>query len=231
MISIIIPAYNSEDTITQCLDSLFAQSHKDFEVIVVNDGSTDQTFKKLEPYKNRITLINQENKGSNPARNRGWREAKGEFLLFLDSDITMRQDCLEKMLNALEENPHASYAYTSFRYGRKLFRFWPFDAERLKKMPFVMTSSLVRQKDFPGFDEKIKRLQDWDVWLTMLEKGKIGVWVPEVLNSVRVRKSGISSRWFPRWLHWIPWHLIGWTPPAIRKYKEAVQVIKKKHGL
>ncbi len=228
-ISVIIPAWNSEKTITQCLDSLFAQTMQDLEVIVVNDGSTDRTREVLAPYESRLTIIDQGNRGSNPARNRGWQEARGEFLLFLDSDIILRPDMLEKLLGALEMHPQASYAYSSFRYGTKLFRLWPFDEQRLQRMPYIHTAALVRARDFSGFDESVQRLQDWDVWLTLLEQGKRGVWVPEVLFAVTPRPDGISQ-WVPRWFFWIPWQVIGWKPGRVRRYDEAVQVISAKHN-
>lgn len=229
-ISVIIPTWNSERTIGACLDSLFAQTVQDFEVIVVNDGSTDRTADVLAPYHSRIISINQENRGSNAARNRGLREAHGEYLLFLDSDITMRPDMLLKLLRALEMHPEASYAYSSFLYGRKLFRLWPFEATRLRRMPYIHTAAFVRAKDFSGFDEGVRRLQDWDVWLTLLEQDKIGVRVPEVLFTVEPRRDGISQ-WVPRWFYWIPWRLIGWKPRRVRAYEEAVRVIREKHKL
>lgn len=229
-ISVIIPAWNSEHTIGPCLASLFAQTMQNFEVIVVNDGSTDGTLDALAPHRSRIRLIDQENQGSNPARNRGLREATGELLLFLDADITMDPQCLEKLVLALDAHPEATYAYSSFRYGTKTFRLWPFDAERLRRMPYIHTAALVRAKDFPGFDESVRRLQDWDVWLTMLEHGKTGVWVPEVLFRVEPRQDGISQ-WSPRWLFWIPWRWFGWKPQRVAAYERAVESIRKKHGL
>lgn len=229
-ISIIIPTWNSARTLGACLESLFAQTYRDFEIIIVDDGSTDDTRTILAPYENRIKLIVQENQGSSPARNRGWREAKGDDLLFLDSDIILRPDTLEILLRALDGHPDASYAYASFRWGKKLFRLWPFDAAKLRRMPYIHTAALVRAKDFPGFDEEIKRLQDWDVWLTMLEQGKKGIWVSEVLFSVEPRAHGISQ-WAPKWFYWIPWRLMGWKPKRVKKYEAAMEIIKRKHHL
>ncbi len=229
-ISIIIPAWNTEETICECLDSIFAQTFHDFEIIVVNDGSVDNTGKLLENYKDKIKIIDQENRGSNFARNRGWKEARGEYLLFLDSDIVMYKDTLQILYNTLQENPEVSYAYSSFNYGGKKFGLWDFDVARLKKMPYIHTSSLIRAKDFPGFDESIKRLQDWDMWLTMLEKGKVGIRVNKVLMNVALRKQGISE-WVPRWVYWIPWKWLPWAPSRVRKYLDAVELVKNKHGL
>ncbi|MFH1662065.1 MAG: glycosyltransferase family A protein, partial [Candidatus Falkowbacteria bacterium] len=183
MISIIIPIYNQADKLPKCLDSILAQTYKDFEIIVVDDGSTDN----LEPIIKKYKYIFQENQGASSARNRGVKEAKGDFLLFCDADIVMKPDMLNEMMNALKNNPSASYAYSSFLWGRKLFKLEKFSAEKLKKIPYIHTTSLIRREHFPknGWDESIKKLQDWDLWLTMLENGRTGVFINKVLFKVQ----------------------------------------------
>jgi len=229
VISIIIPVYNQADKLRQCLDSICAQKvpRKNYEVIIVNDGSSDEL--SISDYKSEIKnlkIINQENKGSNAARNRGFQEARGEYLLFCDADIIMEPNMFDDMTNALENNPKASYAYPSFYWGAKLFKLWPFDAEKLKKMPYIHTTSLIRREHFPqsGWDENIKRLQDWDLWLTMLEKGKIGIWIDKVL--FKVQTGGTMSNWLPAFVYKLLPFL-----PSVKKYKKAVEIIKKKHLL
>ena len=106
----------------------------------------------------------------------------------------------EKMHRALAEHQEASYAYSSFKFGFKTFTCGAFSAERLRQMPYITTTSLIRAKDFPGFDGSLKKFQDWDVWLTMLAQNKTGIWMPEVLFSVVPRKSGMSS-WLPSFVH------------------------------
>lgn len=231
-ISIIIPTYQHAEELSKCLDSILAQAFHDFEVIAVNDGSTDNTGEILEKYVSsfkiqvlRFKFINQKNQGANPARNRGAQEAKGEYLLFCDADVVMDPVMLEKMVNALRNNPDKNYVYCSFKFGWKTFRLWPFDAEKLKKMNYIHTTSLLRRVDFPGFDEKIKRLQDWDLWLTLLEHGKEGFWIPEILFQVAPRKSGMSQ--------WLPSFIYKFFPflPQVKKYQEAERTIKNKHNL
>jgi len=97
-------------------------------------------------------------------------------------------------------------------------------------MPYITTTSLIRAKDFPGFDESLKKFQDWDLWLTMLEQGKIGVWIPEVLFSAKPRKAGIST-WLPSFIHKIPWPIFGWMPREVENYQKAKRVIEEKHNL
>ena len=229
-ISIIIPTYNDAPFLGRCLDSVFSQSVQDFEVIVVNDGSTDNTSDVLNPYRDRITLIEQDNQGRNPARMCGFEKAKGDFLIFLDSDIKMRSDMLELLHRSLVEHTKASYAYSSFKFGFKEFKGFAFDPERLRQVNYVHTSALIRREDFPGFDPAIKKFQDWDVWLTMLGQGKSGVFVDQVLFEAAVDQQALS-KWMPKIAYRIPWNLIGWKPKRIREYEKAKKVIQKKHGL
>lgn len=223
LVSIIIPVYNAESTLEQCLESIFSQTYSVIEVIAVNDGSTDGSAQVLEKYRSRIKIITQENSGAPVARNRGAEVATGEYVLFCDADIVLAPQAIEVMQKALDQNPKSGYAYSSFRFGGKLFSLWPFDADRLKQMPYIHTTSLIRRKLFPGFDQSLRRFQDWDLWLTLLESGHEGVWIDEVLFTVK--SGGTMSSWLPSWAYHIPWL------PAVKKYKSAMQTIKHKHHL
>lgn len=229
-ISIIIPAYQAEQTIADCLDSILTQSFSDVEVLVVNDGSTDRTAEILARSTDRITVLTQENRGRQAARNRGARHAHGAFLLFCDADIVLQPTFLEKLLRTLNDHPEASFAYSSFHHGNKAFRLWPYSAERLRAMPYIHTTSLIRREQFPGFDPAIKRFMDWDLWLTMLEQGHTGVWVPEYLFTIR-RHKGELSQWFPSIALRIPWHWLGIRIRRIEEYRAAEAVIWEKHRL
>lgn len=197
------------------------------ELIIVNDGSTDNVESVIKKYENKFDnflFINQENKGSNPARNRGFKESKGEYVIFCDADIEMKSEMLEAMFGALESDKDASYAYSSFKYGWKSFKLWPFDAEKLKTMPYIHTTSMIRRETFPGFDENIKRLQDWDLWLTMLERGYVGVWINKIL--FKVQSGGTISNWLPSFAYKTFPFLKG-----VKKYKDAEEIIREKHGI
>ncbi|MFH1412834.1 MAG: glycosyltransferase family A protein [bacterium] len=226
MISIIIPIYNQADKLDKCLDSILIQTCKDYEIIIVNDGSTDNVDLVIKNYENmfdKFKIISQSNQGSNPARNRGAQDAKGEFLLFCDADLVMQPNMLEDMIQALKNNLKASYAYSSFKYGVKLFKLWPFNPDKLRQMPYIHTSSLIRKEHFPGFDNNIKRLQDWDLWLTMLENDYIGVWIDKIL--FKTYAGGMISSWIPKIFYNIPFL------PLVKKYRESVNIIKQKHNL
>lgn len=99
-LSIIIPAYNAEAYLPQCLDSILAQEHQGCEVIVVDDGSTDGTAALLERYPD-VKVVHQENHGMSTARNRGLDEARGEYILFVDSDDLLTDDALETLVAEL----------------------------------------------------------------------------------------------------------------------------------
>ncbi len=287
MISIIIPAYNSEKTITRCLESIFTQTFLDIQIVIVNDGSTDatlqvvhETISRLRNREIAVRVVSQENRGAQAARNRGWEEVQkhpspdlaaarspsprgrgegeGCYVLFCDADIVLRPDCLEKMVRALEMHPEVSYAYSSFKFGWKKFKLWSFDPVRLRRMPYIHTTSLIRYSaieqlmsspkrfTFPRsrksetfdngeissgpFDESVKRLQDWDLWLTMLAVGHTGVWVPEVLFRVMDTK-GTMSRWIPSFLQKWPFKRLTLQVEPFTRYNEAVARIKEKHGL
>lgn len=103
LISIIVPCYNTKDYIEQCLDSLIHQSYKNLEIILVNDGSTDDTDAKIQPYlsDDRIRYIIQENKGLSGARNTGLDIMKGEYVCFVDSDDFLHKDYVKTLYENL----------------------------------------------------------------------------------------------------------------------------------
>jgi len=225
-ISIIIPVYNAESTLRQCLASIDDQTLQDFEIIAVNDGSTDKSQSILESWNRKIIILNQENQGAAVARNQGAKLASGEFLIFCDADIILKPTALEKMHQALVNNPNASYAYSAFKFGFKTFKLWPFDAEKLKQLPYIHTTSLIRKDHFPGFDEKLKRFQDWDLWLTMLKNNHPGYFIPEVL--FYVRSGGTMSSWLPSFIFKLP---IFQNNAKVIKYQKAKKIIVEKHNL
>jgi glycosyltransferase involved in cell wall biosynthesis len=229
MISIIIPVHNQANKINSCLQSILNQSYKDWELIVVNDGSTDNIKKIISDWQNKfgekLQFFSKQNEGSNPTRNFGFTKSRGEYIIFCDADIIMKEDMLAKMLVALENNKDISFVYSSFNYGQKLFKLFPYSEERLKLMPYIHTTSLIRRGDFPGFDNNIKRFQDWDLWLTMLEHNKKGLWLDEILFTAQTG-DGHMSNWLPK----IAYKVLPFLS-AVKKYNLAVKAIKTKHQL
>lgn len=232
MISVIIPTYQHAATLPLCLESISKQSYQDLEIIVVDDGSTDGTEAAVWPYLDRIKYIKQANRGAPAARNNGFDHSEGDLVIFCDADVVMKSNMLEEMHKALEEHPSAAYAYSAFRFGWKGFSSYPFDPERLRRMNYIHTTALIRRQDFPRFDESLKRFQDWDLWLSILKKGRGGVFIPQELFRVidEHGRQGISQ-WRPSLWHRIPWGKLGWKPVSIRKFDEARAIIFKKHSL
>ena len=140
--------------------------------------NADITLKSLshQTYENfSIIVVSDEGRGANWARNRGFMQASSEFVLFSDNDIEWHSMALETMMKTLKRFPSASYCYGRFIVyggtGPDAGTVWghePWDSKLLKDHNYISTMSVIRSKDFPGFDEDIMRLQDWDLWLTML---------------------------------------------------------------
>ncbi|MEK7072241.1 MAG: glycosyltransferase family 2 protein, partial [Patescibacteria group bacterium] len=202
-ISVIIPVYNAQNTINECLNSIFNQTFKDLEVIAINDGSTDSSWSILEKWQDKVKIFKQANSGAPAARNLGFGKSQGEYVIFCDADVVMRSDMLKKMLEVLERNKDTAYVYSSFKFGWKTFKIWPYDLNKLKLGPYIPTTSLIRRSYFPRFDESLKKFQDWDLWLTISERGGKGIWLNEVLFYAKT--GGTMSRWLPKFFYKLSW--------------------------
>jgi hypothetical protein len=226
-ISVIIPVFNDAGDLEPCLASLKKQTFQDFELIVVDDGST---IPVVIPSGVEGSLLRfEKNRGAPAARNAGFAKSRGEFLLFLDDDALLAPEALEDLMTALETHPEADFAYPSFRYGAKRFPGRPYDEAMLRREPYIHTTALIRHSAFPGFDEALKKFQDWDLFLTMAERGSRGVWIEKYLFTIKPH--GSMSGWMPRIAYDIRWPLFGWMPKTIKKYNTARAVIERKHGL
>ena len=118
-VSIIVPCYNVENYVSECLKSIFDQTYKNIEVICINDGSTDDTLSILNnayQFNNRMILITQKNRGLSEARNAGLRLATGKYVMFIDSDDFIEHDTVYKGLNAMEK-----YEVDCVNFGMKAF--------------------------------------------------------------------------------------------------------------
>lgn len=229
-ISVIIPVYNHAHTLERSLRTLEKQTVRVKEVVVVNDGSTDNFNEIIKQIKTTLPLkiLEQDNKGANAARNFGLKIITGEYVIFWDADTVARPDMLKKMLEALKNHPKASYAYSQYKFGWKKMKSHIFDPKLLKKFNYIDQTSLIRRADLParGCDASITRFQDWDLWLTMLENNKTGIFVPEVLyKKITWGRKGISS-WLPSFFYRLPWRT-----RQVQQYEKAKEVIKNKHKI
>lgn len=121
MVSIIVPCYNGEKYLWPCLESVATQSYANWELIFINDGSTDrsleiaQDFQKQMEDPERLVIISQENRGLPASRNRGMRHAKGQMVFFLDCDDWIEPKAIEKLMEAMEREPEIDFAWMGFR--------------------------------------------------------------------------------------------------------------------
>ncbi|OGH84697.1 MAG: hypothetical protein A2261_02450 [Candidatus Magasanikbacteria bacterium RIFOXYA2_FULL_44_8] len=240
LISVIIPAYNHAHILKKCILSLVGQTYRPLEIIIINDGSTDNFVtvmidveKILRAHDFSYKIINQTNAGAPAARNRGFGESTGEYVIFCDADIVACPGMLKKMYDALQNNPTVSYAYSQFRFGWKKFKAQAFDSEALKKNNYINTVTLIRRTALTEistqggpWDESLARLQDWDLFLTLLQHHKTGILMPEILYRAQVGgRIGISS-WLPSFMYRLPW-----KTKAVKNFEAARDIIARKHGL
>lgn len=184
IVSIIIPAYNQGEFLKQAIQSSLAQTFSDFEVIVVDDGSTDSTPQVVKEFTDtRIHYIRQENKGLSGARNTGILNARGEYLTFLDSDDLFLPEKLTLLTAEFRRHPEAGMiagqAKLIDQHGRPIDSTFnsvmPGDsAELILGNPFHVGSVMVLkswQEKIGGFDESLRSYEDWDMWLRLVRAG------------------------------------------------------------
>jgi len=230
LISVIIPVYRHSAELKKTLASVCGQSYAPIEIIVVDDGNYPAINISSDDSAVRVLCVRQDHAGASAARNRGFREAKGEYVIFWDADIVGEPDMLSKMHNALQQHPQASYAYSNFYFGMKAMPARVFSADTLRRVNYITSTSLIRREHFIPWDETIKKFQDWDLWLTMAADGYSGVWIPEYLFRIYPRRAGISH-WLPRFAYHAPWR---WWPgirSKVKEYEAARSIIEKKHHL
>ncbi|MBD2490262.1 glycosyltransferase [Aulosira sp. FACHB-615] len=206
-ISVIIPTYNSERTIKTTIDSVLSQSFTDFELIVINDGSTDSTLDIVSQIQDsRLKVFSFENAGGNVSRNRGLQKAVGEFISFLDADDVWTSDKLVSQLEALQDNIDAKVAYSWTDYIDENGKFLVSGShitvngdvyERLLVSNFLENGSnplIYREAliELGGFDESLSAAQDWDMWLRLAARYSF-VCVPKVQILYRVSANSLSS--------------------------------------
>ncbi|MBI5466816.1 MAG: glycosyltransferase [Candidatus Kerfeldbacteria bacterium] len=232
LVSVVIPAFQAAHTIGQTLKKLFAQTYKRFEVIVVDDGSTDDLSGALKPYADRIHLIRQTNSGAPVARNAGAAISKGDWLLFLDADVELIPSALTDLVEVGASRPDCSFVFPDFYFGWKKFHLFDFSVERLRRQNYIHTTALIRRTAFTGFDPDLKKFQDWDLWLTLAEQDNIGVWLPRPLFRINTERHGLQlSTWLPSFVYRLPLIGQGRGNATVAAYRRAEAIVKHKHGL
>ncbi|OIO20145.1 MAG: hypothetical protein CO029_03920 [Candidatus Magasanikbacteria bacterium CG_4_9_14_0_2_um_filter_41_10] len=229
MISVIIPVYNRSDVLHQSLISLKAQTYKDIEVILVDDGSTPLITLDVSLFPFSFQIFRQKNAGAPAARNTGFKHAKGEFVIFWDADVIANSDMLEKMVQALEQHETSSFSYSNVYFGKKKMPAQAFNTVTLQQRNYIHTTSLIRRDAVIVWDESIQKFQDWDFFLSLMEAGKSGVWIDEYL--FRFESGGTVSQWLPRIAYHAPFKWLPGIVSKVKKYEDATAIIQKKHHL
>jgi glycosyltransferase involved in cell wall biosynthesis len=186
LVSVIIPTYNREQYLRKALDSVLAQTYQRFEIIVVDDGSTDNTRTMLSAYQESVRYVYQENQGISKARNTGIRNSHGDCIAFLDSDDYWLPEKTELQVALLQKHPEYGMVASrcssvrldgSFREkNRPGTSGWVL--ENLFQANFIRTSAaIIRKECFHEvglFDEELKECEEYDLWLRMASQYPIG---------------------------------------------------------
>lgn len=185
LVSVVVPAYNVADTIVETIRSIQNQTFRDFELIVINDGSTDNTLEVLDTIDEpRMKVFSYENGGLPEARNRGIDRAQGELITFIDADDLWTPDKLELQVAALQNHPEAglAYSWTSFMdsEGKNFSPDYPVEFEgeiypQLLVGNFITSGSNVMLRkaaieSVGNFDPNLKSIEDWEYWLRVAAK-------------------------------------------------------------
>lgn len=209
-VSVVVPAYNCAAYIAEALDSVFAQTFRDFEVVVVNDGSPDtqELERALEPYRERIVYLRQENRGVSAARNTGIRTARASLVAFLDADDLWEPFYLEDQVAAMHAEPALAARYPNTlifgdvpQAGKTFMEVNPSEGEAdiealLTQRCTVGNSVTARREAVIGaglFDEELKRSEDFDLWLRILARGGRLGYTRRVLARYRRYAGSLSS--------------------------------------
>jgi len=198
-VSVIIPVFNAARTIAQAIDGVRAQTFTDFEIIAVDDGSTDGSVELVRQYGGAVKLLLQPNRGPSAARNLALANSSGELCGFLDADDWWKPDFLAKMVGALEAGPQAVMAYCDLQLVDSLGKAFPTSltersghAPSLDDMldrlwPIVPSGVVIRRPALDavgGYPEQLRAFEDVYLWMLLREQGPF-VYLPESLAAWR----------------------------------------------
>jgi glycosyltransferase involved in cell wall biosynthesis len=205
-ISVVIPAFNAADTLAETIDAVLGQTREPLEVVVVDDGSTDETAEIAERFGLPVTCVRTPNAGVSRARNTGIERAAGEFVAFVDADDLWRPEKLERQIQALEHYRRADVSTTGrIRVDGDLQEIDrsavgafddPCEALLLNSMTLGPVSSLVARRalleEIGGFDTRFSQCADWDLFLRLSLRTRFAT-VDEPLVLYRTSPGNMSS--------------------------------------
>lgn len=204
LVSIIVPCYNQAAYLAETLDSVLAQTYTNWECVIVNDGSPDNTEEIANHYiskDKRFIYLNQENMGLAMARNNGIRKSKGIYILPLDSDDIIADTYIEKAVKVFSQNRDAKLVYCKAKLFGNVNEEWDlpnYKYEDLLWNNMIFCSALYSRKDFDntvGYNPNMKGgYEDWDFWLTLLKPSDKVYRIEEVLFSYRRKDVSRSTQ-------------------------------------
>ena len=197
LISVIVPCYNQAQYLPATLDSVFAQTYLNWECIIVNDGSTDNTEVIAKQYceiDNRFKYLSKDNGGLSSARNAGINNSLGEFILPLDSDDLIAPQYIEKALEYFHNSPTTKLVYCKaqlFGIDNGEWRLPDYKYTDLLFENMIFCSAIYKRADYEntgGYNENILQgLEDWDFWLSLIDESDIIYCLPETCFYYRIR--------------------------------------------
>lgn len=202
LVAIIVPCYNQGQFLGECLDSVLAQTVRDWVCIVVDDGSTDETAKVAEEYclkSDKIHYHYQENAGLPATRNKAIALTDSKYILPLDADDMLEPNYLEVVLGLFEENPVIKIAYTNCRFFgiKNLSVTLPtYNPKKILVGNQINATALFKRSDYEkttGYDSNLKAREDWDLWLSLLNNDEIVAKHPDFLFLYRRREESMNS--------------------------------------
>jgi glycosyltransferase involved in cell wall biosynthesis len=198
VVTVVIPCWNAGRFLDGLFASLEAQTFRDFETVIVDDGSTDpETLAKLDTLPASVRLVRQKNGGLSSARNTGIREAKGEFVLPLDCDDRLESAFLEEAVRRLQSGPKADFVFshmrlTGAREGVLERAYNVFDQLFLNQLPYCLLMRKSAWQAVGGYDEAMRDgYEDWDFNLRLTAAGYIGGGLGAPLFIYRVADDGM----------------------------------------
>jgi glycosyltransferase involved in cell wall biosynthesis len=199
LVSIVIPTYNSAAFLEETLNSALGTTYPNFEIVVMDDGSTDQTKTILESltqrYPEKIRVFNQSNQGPSIARNQGIHQASGTYILPLDSDDKISADYIFQAVKTFENDAEVKVVYCEAeKFGSRCehWRLKSFSLNQLALDNMIFVSALFRKSDWKktgGFDPRFTcGWEDWEFWINLLKNGGKVVKLPMIGFYYRIRK-------------------------------------------
>lgn len=240
LLSIVIPYYNLPDTIDDTIESIKKSSYTNYEIIIVNDGSTTkEAINALEKYRDdkQIRIIDIKNAGLANARNVGAENAKGEFIAFIDADDVIEETFYQKSVEILNKYNNVSYVYSWVQYFEGNDYTW---ATFNTHIPYLLCANMlaafivIRKNDFLNFGknriEMEYGMEDYDAWVSLASHGCLGVSIPEKLNIYRVRKDSMSRQFNKKMRIYLYDILSRNYPELYSKYAQEVYMLFMANG-